>query len=593
MFLLCVFTSIVLRALTGQAKVVENFNECREYFYKGQEPAGMDQNAKKICQSFGHGDFYYATLYSVHHRIPLYSAYTLDPECSNNPGRANSPWHIEPQLSNSNQPESMVLESESDKNIIKKNQAISSDYAETGYDRGHLNPNSFQCSDGRDATFTLTNVAPMDACFNRIYWKNSESNLRTLLKDQLKMDEDQDQDQDQATVYIVTGTVPDQNSRIPVESQRVTVPSHIWTAVCYEHSFDNAKSFSFGYIGRNQPETIIRPVSVSQLNTELSQLYSSSVSIQIFVGDCFTGNARSKQAVKTFLNKLPENQRHKMPSDVQNTYLAVKRVIDSDSGGPSAKYRVTGMTATLGIDSFQTFSTVVEEMKNVESACLITTAKNSKSIFSEDLKKRDVLEQSDSVECQVVPEKSVAGWQTAADGSQCQSVLVSSDKCSCTTESDTKLCCSSPCLYQQDRKSYWCYSGQRLIQCSPQYSLITYKGERCKDNHPCATYGYDYYWCRKISGSWDYCSPPLWQSKAKDGKYCRDNHACAKYGQSEPWCYTDDDKKKPCCTSDDCFSAVKVKTCNSDHPCGYHDYGYLWCHTTDGSWDYCCKNCSY
>ncbi|KAI5106912.1 hypothetical protein C0J45_2550, partial [Silurus meridionalis] len=588
MFLLCLLTFIVLKALTGEAEVVDDFNTCSEYFYQHTEPSGMDQNAKKICQMLENEGYYYATLYSVHHKIPLYSAYTLDPKClTTDQQRSTFPWHIEPQVIEPY----MDLESDFNKNIIKRKQAISNDYSATGYDRGHLNPNSFQCD--RQATFTLTNVAPMDACFNRIQWKNSESSLRRLLMDQLKEDKD-------AVVYLVTGTVPNPNSTIPKrenseDSQRVTVPSHIWTAVCYKHNTKDEKSFSFGYIGKNQPEISIIPMSVSNLNTKLSELYSSSsqVSIKIFVDDCFAGNVKSENAVKMFVTKLPEYQRLQMTTDVLNTFNAGKRVSDSNIDSP--QYEVTGISTKIRSNSLHSYSTMAEEMKNMGSACLITTAK--KRMFNaekSELRKRDVSERSESVDCQLVPEKSVAGWQTAADGSLCQKVSDTSFGCKCTTKSDTRPCCSSPCLYRKEQKSYLCYSGPRLIQCSPQYSLITYKGERCKDNYPCATYGYDYYWCWKDSGSWDYCSPPLWQSKAKDGNYCRNNHACAKYGKSKPYCYTDyDNDEKPCCISDDCFSAVNGKICKPHYPCGYHGHKYLWCYTTDDSWDYCCKNCGH
>ncbi|RXN17937.1 endonuclease domain-containing 1 -like protein [Labeo rohita] len=132
-------------------------------------------------------------------------------------------------------------------------------------------------------------------------------------------------------------------------------------------------------------------------------------------------------------------------------------------------------------------------------------------------------------------------------------------------------------------------SGETQIQCSPQYSLITAEGNRCRDDHPCATYGKDYYWCFTDKESWQYCSPPLWGSRAKDGKYCRSDYACAKYNKTNPWCYTDDKNWSYCCTSDDYFSAVNYKTCKPDHPCGYHGKDYLWCHTTDGNWNYCCK----
>ncbi len=82
-------------------------------------------------------------------------------------------------------------------------------------------------------------------------------------------------------------------------------------------------------------------------------------------------------------------------------------------------------------------------------------------------------------------------------------------QCTCSTqEGKSKSCCSTPCLYQDQLKGYRCYSGKTQIQCSPQYSLITAKGNRCRDDHPCATYGKDYYWCFIDSKSWEYCSPP-------------------------------------------------------------------------------------
>ncbi|KAL1277439.1 hypothetical protein QQF64_024112 [Cirrhinus molitorella] len=146
----------------------------------------------------------------------------------------------------------MARETQSNKNAYKANQATSDDYSEMGYDRRHLNPSSFQCGEGRIATFALTNAAPMDPCFNRIQWGTWENTLRTFLRDTLASDGGS------ATVYIVTGTVPNENLRIPQseiseDSGRVSVLSQIWTTVCYKHRFIDRKSFSFGYMGENKP----------------------------------------------------------------------------------------------------------------------------------------------------------------------------------------------------------------------------------------------------------------------------------------------------------------------------------------------------
>uniref|UniRef100_A0A8C1UTK5 Uncharacterized protein n=1 Tax=Cyprinus carpio TaxID=7962 RepID=A0A8C1UTK5_CYPCA len=593
MFLLCLLTCFALSNFNVQAEVVDNFefNGCNKFFYKGKEPEGMDQNAKKICQKLQYDNFLYATLYSTFDKIPLYSAYKFAPKCK---GTSTYPWHIEPQLISRDEPDHMMLEKDytaKNKDKLKKTQAIDSDYDQTGYDRGHLYPKSFQYGEDSKVTFTLTNVAPMDACFNRIHWNLWEGYLKTFLKDSLRIKKDVYDSK--ASAYIVTGTVPGKD-KIPQSGdrdlRRVTVPSHIWTAVCYEHSEDHDKSFSFGYIGINQPEFNIKLMSVSEMNKQLNQLYkTSNPSVKIFHDDCFSGKPASEEAINQFFNRiqLPEYQRLQMSKIAQNTFLAVQDVISSDSTGPSNTPTITDLTATLDYDSSSSYLPSTERLKrNFKSACVVTAVKKRRT---SDKQKRQVSEGSESIECRLVPEKSVDG-KTSADGSPCSGFGNNGYQCTCVTqESKSKSCCSTPCLYQEQLKGYRCYSGKTQIACSPQYSLITAKGNRCRDDHPCATYGKDYYWCFINDKSWEYCSPPLWGSRAKDGKYCRSNYACAKYDKNDTWCYTDDKNWNSCCTSDDYFSAVNDKTCKPDHPCGYHGKAYLWCNTTDGSWNYCCK----
>uniref|UniRef100_A0A673N4D9 Uncharacterized LOC107752270 n=1 Tax=Sinocyclocheilus rhinocerous TaxID=307959 RepID=A0A673N4D9_9TELE len=345
----------------------------------------------------------------------------------------------------------------------------------------------------------------------------------------------------------------------------VSVPSHIWTAVCYKHDTDNSKSLSFG---------------------------TDQSIIEIFVDDCFGDDIKLVEFQK--LINLPVSQAVQISSEIQNPYLAVKRTFSSDSI-PEEKVKVNENTGKMSFDSMSTYYKVAEDVNVFTgSTCLITYAKPQVRKMDDERRKREVSAGPDAVECQLVPEKQ----KTAADGSHCSSVTESDDSCQCNTGGETKPCCSSPCFIDQ-LSSYWCYSGQTLEWCSPPYSLITYNGKSCLDDYPCATYGEDYYWCWTtynpyfLDFEWDYCSPPLKYSKAKNGKYCHSNHACAKYGSKYTWCYTDDEGKyDKCCTSDDCYSTVNHKTCRSDHACGYHDYNYLWCYTDrEGNWDYCCRNC--
>ncbi|XP_073688422.1 uncharacterized protein [Garra rufa] len=593
MFVLGLITCVALTAFNAQAKVVDSFNECKGFFYKGIEPSGMDQNAKKICQKLENGRFYYATLYSVYHRIPLYSAYILDPACSRDKIRTDI-WHLEPQISQStSQIYHMVREDQNTQNLYRGNQAISSDYSNTGYDRGHLNPSSFQCSDGRTATFTLTNAAPMKERFNRVHWNRWERMLRSSLRDKLVSDFGF------ATAYIVTGTVPDRSVRIP-HTRRVTVPSHIWTAVCYKHSTDDRKTFSLGCIGRNQQkEPDIRLMSVSELNNELRLHFGTNQQIKIFIDNCFVNSFDDNDELNNFLEAFQEiidlvNLAVEKSSRINDTDLVVKRTFNSD-GTLEKKVKVNANAGKIAFDSMSSYYKVAEYLKGLEEPpCLIISVKSQVRKMDDELRKREVPAGPDAVECQGVN----AFKYTAADGSRSECFTKSDYSCQCKTGKESKPCCSTPCFYQDDLKGYRCYSDQKLIECSPAYSLITYNGKRCLDDYPCATNGVDYYWCKTrrgyIKDDWDYCSPPLWNSKAKNGKYCLSNYACAKYGENQPWCYTDDKgNKEKCCISDDCHSAVDGQTCRSDHPCGYHGYKYLWCYTDDkNNWDYCCTDCS-
>ncbi|KAF5892472.1 endonuclease domain-containing 1 protein-like, partial [Clarias magur] len=88
-----------LLAVHTRAEVVNSFQTCPQFFYKNRAPVGFDQNAREICQMLTeYSRYFYATLYSTSHKIPLYSAYTFDYGCRNSQdGRKSGNWFIEPQ----------------------------------------------------------------------------------------------------------------------------------------------------------------------------------------------------------------------------------------------------------------------------------------------------------------------------------------------------------------------------------------------------------------------------------------------------------------------------------------------------------------
>lgn len=105
-----------------------------------------------------------------------------------------------------------------------------SDYARSGFDRGHLSPNAdFGTKQGQYESFTLANMIPQAPELNRGEWEGVESVVRDLAKKK-------------GTLYVVTGPafMGDKVKKIG----RVMVPSHVWKAV-YDPSSNKAGAYWF------------------------------------------------------------------------------------------------------------------------------------------------------------------------------------------------------------------------------------------------------------------------------------------------------------------------------------------------------------
>lgn len=63
------------------------------------------------------------------------------------------------------------------------NSAVTEDYINSGYDRGHLTPSAdANTSISQKQTFDLANVAPQNPVANRVLWKKLESDVREQVK---------------------------------------------------------------------------------------------------------------------------------------------------------------------------------------------------------------------------------------------------------------------------------------------------------------------------------------------------------------------------------------------------------------------------
>ncbi|XP_075769840.1 endonuclease domain-containing 1 protein-like [Pelodiscus sinensis] len=309
----------VLCAGLARAEVVSDFSPCKQFFYGGEAPQGFGTaTTANICQRYANV-YRFATLYDKSSHIPVWSAYTLDPKnCKpEDPKDENKPtklWKVEPQLSGLpgadmqtegelKKNKNILQEKEDIKKKLKESQAIDEDYEKTGYDRGHLNPNAFQCDDGRTATFTLTNAAPMDPCFNEVRWFELEKNLKKQLEEKCL--------NRNGEAFLVTGAVPNhhkyENYKMPLPNNngagRVVVPRYIWTAVCCEHANNNEK-FAFAFLGENKPDSILKSMNVSELNEELNRLYGNNLAIRIFKDDCNERSSKAQDVLSAITKEL-------------------------------------------------------------------------------------------------------------------------------------------------------------------------------------------------------------------------------------------------------------------------------------------------
>uniref|UniRef100_A0A8C1FU52 Endonuclease domain-containing 1 protein-like n=1 Tax=Cyprinus carpio carpio TaxID=630221 RepID=A0A8C1FU52_CYPCA len=236
--------------------VDNNFRKCKEFFLNTAPPdftppAGV--SVKPICQCVWDNNdqkrYLYATLYSTTWKIPVYSAYVFG---SATVGRCDV-WYIEPQLDEVPEP---CMGPRGYSRGIGTNQALNSDYENSGYDKGHLYP-VLHTYDHLSmlATSTLTNAAPQDSDFNQKAWLDHERAVITDLQSCV------------GAAYVVTGVVPDMQA--PKLNNRVYVSKYYWRATC---CLKNNQYTGKGYIGPDNNNQV-QELTIQELQDKLSVFY--------------------------------------------------------------------------------------------------------------------------------------------------------------------------------------------------------------------------------------------------------------------------------------------------------------------------------
>uniref|UniRef100_A0A8C8S1W2 Endonuclease domain-containing 1 protein-like n=1 Tax=Pelusios castaneus TaxID=367368 RepID=A0A8C8S1W2_9SAUR len=521
---------------------VGTFDTCREYFYHKREPRGFDtDNKAQICQRYNN-QCHFATLYDKVNRVPLWSAYIFRRSfCQEQPPRRNK-WFVEPQLGDPSKFMEMLLEDEEPAltlDMLKSKQALNEDYEDTSYDRGHLNPNSFHCGDGNVATFTLTNSAPIEPCFNRIRWSKLEKNLKKQLSRNCVSEN--------GTPYLVTGAVPSATKKIPIEDEdkegdrtreynRVSVPSHIWTAVCCDHRDSNHK-FSFAFLAENKAESRLQFIHVKQLNSELASLYQTSGQISIFADNCNAESQRGHEILsemRSALNDafqilLTDGYSQLLPSEVRNRLDQETSQLMKNTNLDQNNMKLTNIRFLMTFPSLADWRDYFEKTYNEDNlACVLAPAAGA------DPSGVAKASGTSARVCTLQQQKHLPYSGLTAQGWSCVGQVCGYHEgtayswCYTSYKKDWDYCCIDKCTVNRGSNQYQCSRGDgELTKCSPQYSTVTVSGKACRADHPCGLYGKSYFWCyTDYQNNWEYC--------------CSPRHYCGNHDYDYQWCYTKD-----------------------------------------------------
>nr|XP_043896885.1 endonuclease domain-containing 1 protein-like [Solea senegalensis] len=200
-------------------EVNDDFSKCLDFFHQRTPPQGISATGgyQPICQRHKN-QYHFASLYRRQHRVPLYSAYILSPADGKRP---NSTWMYEPQLVYSRaDPNMATLRTPVDQNVMET-QAVTDDYRNSNFTKGHLNPSMHQKTrENRQATFTLTNIVPQRAGSNSGPWSSLE---RDVLRKFNTICE--------GPMHVITGVLPYESGARWINN-RVSVPEYMWSAYC-------------------------------------------------------------------------------------------------------------------------------------------------------------------------------------------------------------------------------------------------------------------------------------------------------------------------------------------------------------------------
>ncbi|XP_030905457.2 LOW QUALITY PROTEIN: endonuclease domain-containing 1 protein [Melopsittacus undulatus] len=280
-FLLCisVFPGFSQGRVVGRDEA--GFAECNVFFPGQVPPKGFTQPFHvKICQQYNK-EPRFATLYSTKDKIPLYSAFKYTKAAQSE----EESWLVEPQIDDpENDLQEMVHEADIAGTVanLGANQALTSDYVDSGYERGLLNPSLLNEEDFQMATYTLTNAVPLSPSVSKSWHRDIGKVVEEgLVPHCSKKDH----------LYLLAGAIP---SRAQVKG-KLSVPETLWLAACC----DAPDGWSLGIVKSTNDDNSLADLTVRELEKKLL------TGVRLFKGSCGEDN-QSQEKTRAILQAVSQ-----------------------------------------------------------------------------------------------------------------------------------------------------------------------------------------------------------------------------------------------------------------------------------------------
>jgi endonuclease G len=224
--------SIAFAVLLSTACTPPAPRTCNDHFAGGQAPIITSESLKQKTALLCYEEF--AVMHSGIARTPLWSAEHLDEKqiVDAKAIKRKNTFHAEEQL-----PES--------------DRAELSDYARSGFDRGHMAPSgNMPTENAQHESFSLANIVPQNPKNNQRLWAAIEEAIRDLTEER-------------GQLYVVTGPIFE-GDLLQRLNGRVLVPAAIYKAV-----YDPAKNQAAAYVAPNAPGMEYQTLSIAELEERI------------------------------------------------------------------------------------------------------------------------------------------------------------------------------------------------------------------------------------------------------------------------------------------------------------------------------------